>query len=50
MKQLNPKSGTKKIGTSLGQKIDDFNEGQISQLYELYQETIKAPSTTGNDS
>jgi hypothetical protein len=49
MKQLNPKSGTKKIGASLGEKIDDFNEGQIAQLYELFQETKKAPPKNSNE-
>jgi hypothetical protein len=46
MKQLNPKTGTKKIGANLGEKIDNFNEGQITQLYELFQETKKTPPTS----
>ena len=41
MKQLNPKSGIKKIGLNLDEKIESFNEGQILQLYELFQETKK---------
>jgi hypothetical protein len=41
MKQVNPKSGVKKVGINLEDKIDEFNEAQVLQLYELFQETKK---------
>ena len=44
MKQLKPNAGPKRIGLNLEDKIENFNEGQITQLYELFQETKKAPS------
>lgn len=43
MKQVNPKFKLK-LGASLDEfkvNIDDFNDSQITQLYELFQETTK---------
>lgn len=41
MKQLNPRFG-KKIGISMTEDdLEGFNDAQISQLYELFQETTR---------
>ena len=43
MKQVNPKFKLK-IGASLDEldvDLDDFSDSQITQLYELFQETTK---------
>jgi hypothetical protein len=43
MKQVNPKFKLK-LGASLDEldvNLDDFNDGQITQLYELFLETTK---------
>lgn len=40
MKQVNPKYNVK-FGENLEYKLDDFNDGQITQLYELFLETTK---------
>ena len=37
MKQVNPKYKTK-LGVNFElEQLDDFNDGQVSQLYELFQ-------------
>lgn len=40
MRQVNPKYGLK-FGKSLEDKIDDLNDGQVTQLYELFLEATK---------
>lgn len=48
MKQVNPKYGLK-LGQQLDYKLDDFNDGQITQLYELFQEATKQDRLTNKD-
>lgn len=47
MKQVNPKHNLK-FGEQLDNKLDDFNDGQVSQLYELFQEATKQDRLTKN--
>lgn len=46
MKQVNPKYGIK-FGENLEYKLDDFNDGQITQLYELFLESTKEERQNG---
>ena len=49
MKQVNPKFNLK-LGANLNENLDNLNESQITQLYELFQETKKAsPTPTSNE-
>lgn len=47
MRQLHPKNRGARLGLNLEDKIESFNEGQVLQLYELFQET-KKPLTNDN--
>ena len=51
MKQVNPKYKLK-LGASLNEldvDLDDFNDGQITQLYELFQESTKQKRNQPSD-
>lgn len=49
MKQVNPRMN-EKFGENLGeQKLENFNEGQITQLYQLFVEIKQFDPLSNND-
>ena len=44
MRQVNPRLRLK-LGANLDDKLDEFSDGQITQLYDLFQEATKQSRT-----